>query len=435
MLETQIFTGVNPMLTSTVKFMAGNLIDSIEMDSDDSDIISINNIYNLNKPDKAAPDSVKKKRMLSLLGVDKDSVHAYTLNEYNEQLSRAFIFKGVRMPFYLALFNTDGKGIATCTTDSATFFATIEKSDKGFSLPVKLKGYQPGQLQIAMPGLAIYLLKDMAFVLISALLLILICCFSFYGMVKMFFKEKKLADVRNSFMNNMAHELKTPISSASLALELMQDASVVMTETDKKEYARIAESELKRLLLLVEKVLKMAAIERAEAVLNKQFFSVAAWLPKVLDTIKPLTERLQVDIRKTVTSDEMELWADPEHLTGLMQNLLENAIKYRHKTKRELIIDIIIDQSETEYLIVIADNGIGIPEQYIDKIFEKFFRVPTGDRHDTKGYGLGLSYVQEIVRLHKGLINVRSEEKTGTRFEIKLPKKCYNNDNNIIGRG
>lgn len=346
----------------------------------------------------------------------------FTLDAYKEQLQNFLLAKEQKFPIELALFDNN-RHYLLCTTDTFSFEQISTKSGLALSLPIRLNKKYSGRMQVAVPRANFVVIKQMGAVMILSLLLLVGSTTSLILMVVIFYRQKRVTEIRNDFMNNMTHELKTPISSVSLALELLQDQSVTMDEEEKREYFKVANNELNRLTLLVDKVLKMAAFEKSEVSVHFERFPVKPWLESIVSSFKPKMDTANVQMAVTIFPDSMYIRADKIHMTNVMQNLIENAIKYGDKNKEDISVQINAWESEEESFISVKDNGKGIPDAYIAKVFDKFFRVPTGDEHETKGYGLGLSYVQEIIRLHEGEITVESTNRIGTRFKLHVPKK------------
>jgi two-component system phosphate regulon sensor histidine kinase PhoR len=335
------------------------------------------------------------------------------LEHFRKDLREELNSRDIQLPYELALVNEYG-GIVTATCDT-TAFAHI---------PVQSAGTHTGLgngilLRAAFPNANIWLLRRMMWLLVVTVVLLLLVAVSFAYLVWHFFRQKRMSDIRNDFMNNMTHELKTPISSVSVAIELLRDQRYPLTEPAREEYLDIAQRELKRLNLLVEKVLKMAAFERSEIRVVPEHFDAAAWLADVTGSFRPMTDAAQAKVSVAVTPPGLQLFADKVHLTNVLQNLLENALKYNDKEQPE--IHIAVQGLADKMQLMVTDNGQGIPAAYIDKVFDKFFRVPAGDRHDQKGYGLGLSYVQAVVQLHQGTVRVQSKTGTGSTFIVELP--------------
>jgi two-component system phosphate regulon sensor histidine kinase PhoR len=331
---------------------------------------------------------------------------------YRKELSSREIYTS----FELAIVSKAGN-IAWSSCDSTLFKNIPFKSDVDEFPQVKTAA--SCGLQAAFPGGNLYLLRKMAWILSISILLIVIGSYSLGYLLIFFFNQKKLSDLRNDFMNNMTHELKTPISSVSIVLEMVLDESKGLSPEKKNSYLVIAQKELKRLDQLTENILKILSVERAEIKIVRSNLQLLPWLQSITDTIKPLLEDKGARLSLTVIPETMEIAVDKVHMANVMYNIIENAIKYNNKTHPEIKIQ--ATQHEHHLFLQVSDNGEGIPDQYIKNVFDKFFRVPKGDRHDVKGYGLGLSYVKGIVELHEGTIQVSSILHTGSTFTIDLP--------------
>jgi two-component system phosphate regulon sensor histidine kinase PhoR len=424
LMETQIFTGVNASLRTTAQSLANDLLTNLsdgKIDMKDTAHLLVQKRYEINMSDLPREKENMKSEILKLIGLDTSTRKSYTLEEYKKKIAESLAYKKVDIPFELALI-APNDSIITCTTDAITFKKSSLITGTEYSLPVTLNKNLEGRACLAFPHAVFYLLKGMWVILLLSLCLIIICAISFSYMVTLFYKQKKVAEIRNDFMNNMTHELKTPISSVSVALELLQDSSVSMEAEAKDEYFKIAGNELKRLTMLVDKVLRMAAFEKMEVKIKKERLLAREWIEEVVNSVRPLAEAGKVTIVTDIEPEGLYLFADKSHISSLLQNLLENAIKYADNNKSLLEINIIAWEEGGKFYLKVKDNGIGIPAQYHNKVFDKFFRVPTGDQHDTKGYGLGLSYVKEIVRLHQGSVVLESEIRIGTTFTISIPQ-------------
>jgi len=323
--------------------------------------------------------------------------------------------RDIHMHFELALLDRKDHVITATCAPAAFEKMPLLSSSMQIGL---MSGYR---LQAAFPNANLLLLRRMLWLLVLSILLIALVIISFSYLVLHFFRHKKISDIRNDFMNNMTHELKTPISSVSVAIELMRDKRFPLTEVAREEYLDIAQGELKRLHMLVEKVLKMAAFERSEIRISPESFGAKDWIDDVINSFRPMTDAAGAEVTVTVQPLQLRLFADRVHLTNVLQNLLENALKYNDKSQPRIKIS--VQELIGKIQIEVTDNGKGIPAAYLDKVFDKFFRVPTGDRHDQAGYGLGLSYVQAVILLHKGTIQVQSKPGAGSTFIIQLPLK------------
>ena len=253
-----------------------------------------------------------------------------------------------------------------------------------------------------------------------SVLLIALTTASFIFIYRSLRAQQRLTDIKNEFIGNITHELKTPISTVSVAIEAMKNFDALQSPERTKEYLGIAGNELNRLSLLVDKVLRLSMFEKQQVELKYEWFNIKDLLKEVMDSMQLQFEKTGAMVKLYSEGEDFSLMADRMHITSVVYNLLDNALKYS-KGKPE--IEINISSNDNEIQLQVKDNGIGIPASYKEKIFDKFFRVPHGDKHNVKGYGLGLSYVAHIIAEHKGQVLVESEEGKGTTFIIKLPKE------------
>ena len=280
----------------------------------------------------------------------------------------------------------------------------------GFSNPVTYKL----QLDDTFP----YLLKRISTPILLSLVIVGFTIFSFILLYKNLLRQKRLADIKNEFISNITHELKTPIATVSVAIEALRSFNANIDPHRSKEYLDISANELQRLSLLVDKVLKLSMFEKKEVDLKYEQLNMQQLVHEVTSSMRLQFEKKNATININAKGDTT-LEADRLHLVSVIFNLLDNALKYSYDNPT---INISSIEGASKVSLVIEDDGIGIPDEYKGKIFEKFFRVPTGNLHNAKGYGLGLSYVAQVVEKHHGLIKVETIEKGGTRFTITLPK-------------
>jgi two-component system phosphate regulon sensor histidine kinase PhoR len=278
----------------------------------------------------------------------------------------------------------------------------------------------PNYLLIYFPKKDKYIVTSLGLMGSSSILLTLIVIFSYTLTLFIILRQKKLSEMKNDFVNNMTHELKTPISTISLASQMLKDKSISENQKNFDSIAQIIEEESKRLGYQVEKVLQMAILERGSFKFRLEYINVKEFLNNIYNSfiiqVKKRNGTLTININSTIEKIE----ADEIHLSNVILNLLENAIKYCQK---EPNITIFTKDSHNGIIFSVKDNGIGISSDDQKRIFEKFYRVHTGNVHNVKGFGLGLSYVKAIADAHQGWIKVESELNVGSEFFVYIPLK------------
>lgn len=254
--------------------------------------------------------------------------------------------------------------------------------------------------------------------LLPSLIITLILVFCFIFSILIIVRQKQLSAVKNDFINNMTHEFKTPIATISLAGQMIKDGVVGGDGTSLKHMAGIITDESKRLTYQVEKVLQTALFTETRMKLKQKSISMNKLIEALSDKFKLRINDKSGHLYTHFDAQHDEIYADEVHITNVISNLLDNAIKY---CKDAPEISIYTRNQSDKLLISVVDNGIGIASKDQKLIFERFFRVSTGNLHDVKGFGLGLSYVKKIVDAHGGKIEVESTEGKGSRFDIILP--------------
>jgi two-component system phosphate regulon sensor histidine kinase PhoR len=278
----------------------------------------------------------------------------------------------------------------------------------------------PEYLSVYFPDHKRYLLSSMWGLLLVSIVFLLILIFSFYYTISTIFKQKKLSEIKNDFISNMTHEFKTPISTISLAVEVLKDKSVEKSSERVDNYVKMIGDENKRLSLLVENILQTAILDKGGFKLRVQSIDIHNLIEQIIHNIKLQVENKEGEITTDLKATEPVIVADRVHITNILFNLIDNALKYSKKNPQ---IKISTHNDKDGIFIAVADNGIGISKENQKRIFDTMYRVPTGNIHNVKGFGLGLSYVKVVVEKHGGSIKVESELGKGSVFTFYLPFK------------
>jgi two-component system phosphate regulon sensor histidine kinase PhoR len=278
---------------------------------------------------------------------------------------------------------------------------------------------KPYTLELELQNTVAWVLKKLTSQILVSILLVGLTIFSFIVLYRSLHRQRKLTQLKNDFISNITHELKTPIATVSVAIEALRNFNALHDPKRTEEYLDISAGELKRLSLLVDKVLKLSMFEKQQIELKGESFDLNELVKEVVASMRIQFEKYKAKVNIQLHGSDFIIKADRLHITSVIYNLLDNALKYS-KANPSIHIDLASLPLTIE--MSITDNGIGIPPEYQKKIFDKFFRVPTGDTHNVKGYGLGLSYVAYIIQRHRGMIEVESQPGIGTRLTTKLPK-------------
>lgn len=277
------------------------------------------------------------------------------------------------------------------------------------------------QLMLTFPNRRQYMLNSLWLPLSFSTLFLLLVIGSFGLALYIILRQKQLSAMKMDFINNMTHELKTPISTISLASQMLKDEGIAAQSASRLKYAGMIYDENKRLANQVEKVLQMARMENGDIKYNKNPIDVHELLEIALNQFYIQVEDSGGELIQSLNAKESIIMADELHLTNVVNNLLDNALKYNDKEVPVIEVSTALDGDDI--LISVEDNGMGLKKDELNKIFDQFYRVNKGDVHDTKGFGIGLSYVKSIVQAHNGTITVQSQFSKGTTFTIRLPLK------------
>jgi len=276
----------------------------------------------------------------------------------------------------------------------------------------------PEYLLLYFPYEKQFLLTELWGMLLISIILIIVIVYSFTYTISTIFRQKRLSEMKTDFINNMTHEFKTPISTISLACEALSDCDLRKSDEVFTSYINMIREENKRLAGMAEKILQTAVIDKGQLKMKKEIIDVHEIIHDVIKNLRIQVEIKDGEIISRLTAAKAQVEGDKVHVTNLVYNLLDNANKY---SPRKPLIRINTENTHNGIVISIQDNGIGINRTEQKKIFDKLYRVPTGNIHEVRGFGLGLSYVKAIVEEHHGKISLESEVDRGTRFTVFLP--------------
>ncbi|MDR1746176.1 MAG: HAMP domain-containing histidine kinase [Tannerella sp.] len=344
----------------------------------------------------------------------QDRIDFDMLNEY---LKAELKGNNLDLPYIIMIVNKDGQTVYQNTQ----FDKPLKAAD--IITGVLFSGDPPSKrnyLKIYFPTKRNYISSSVSF-LVPSIIFSVILLMTFTITIYTIFRQKKLSEMKNDFVNNMTHELKTPVSTISLAAQMLKDTDISKNPDVFKHISNVINDETKRLNFLVEKVLQISLFEKQRTTLKLKEIDANDLISSVASTFALKVEKYGGTIDIDLKAEQSTILADPMHLTNVLFNLLDNAVKYR----RQEVPLWLMARTKNEggkLVVMIEDNGIGIKKEHLKKIFDRFFRVQSGNVHDVKGFGLGLAYVRKIVEDHGGSIRAEQEEGfIGTKFIIVLP--------------
>ena len=333
----------------------------------------------------------------------------------DQDLKAELMNNGINIPYHFTVTTHDGREVYRCpdyTGDGVeyTYSQVLFRNDPANKM---------GIVKIHFPDMSSYIYSSIRF-MIPSVVFTLVLLVTFIFTIVVIFRQKRYSEIKNDFINNMTHELKTPIASISLAAQMLNDKSVTKSQQMMGHLSGVINDETKRLRFLVEKVLQMSMFDKKKAVFKKKALDLNEMVENIAKSFTLRVEHTGGKIYTEIEAIDSAIFVDEMHFQNVIFNLMDNAVKYR---KQDKPIDIYLrtwNDNDHLYLSV-RDTGLGIKKENLKKIFDKFYRVHTGNVHDAKGFGLGLAYVHKVVDLHDGEIKVESEYGKGTMFTIKLP--------------
>lgn len=383
--------------------------------------------FNKDKVDESLRDSVRQRYVYqrALLNEvvysilyktsDKPLAERVDFRALDSDLRAELRSNGINIDYHFYVTTSDGREVYRCSDYTAegedfTYKQVLYPNDPSA---------QMGLLYIHFPDMQRYIFASVRFIIpaiIFTLVLLIIFIFTIYTI----FRQKKLTEIKNDFINNMTHEFKTPISSISLAAQMLSDPAVAKSETMFKHISQVIVDETKRLRFQVEKVLQMSMFDRKAATFKRKELDANILVHDTVNTFRLKVESTGGTIDAHLDAEDAIVFVDELHFTNVLFNLLDNAVKYK-SAERPLHLNVTTHNEGNRLVLSIEDNGIGIRREDLRKIFEKFYRVHTGNRHDVKGFGLGLAYVYNVIKALGGSIHAESEYGKGTKFLISIP--------------
>ena len=336
---------------------------------------------------------------------------------FDNDVRRQLKYGGIELPYHIRVTTGDGREIYRCA----------DYSEKGGEMEYRqvlfpnASRQQIGVVAIHFPEMERYIFAGVKFMLpaiVFTIVLLVVFIFTIYTI----FRQKRLSEIKHDFINNMTHEFKTPLSSISLAAQMLSDEKVVKQAADPMiaHLSGVIVQETKRMRFQVEKVLQISLLEDRADTFKFKEVDLHALVDEVVAVFRLKVEAGGGEIATNLAAERHTVCADRMHLTNVLFNLMDNAVKYKHPD-RKLRLTVTTHDKGGFILLAVGDNGIGIRREQLKSIFEKFYRVEHGNVHNVKGFGLGLAYVRNVVGQHKGTIRAESDFGEGSRFIIQLP--------------
>jgi two-component system, OmpR family, phosphate regulon sensor histidine kinase PhoR len=435
--EAEAIFQFNEFVGRQLRAMEGFYIDSSQVPAP-----SKNNKKNTFKPKKLAlaktqekiktPVPLKIDKLAQKSEIMKDVFSEYLLKErpLNQRISHAGLdsmlhsemaSRGIKIPieYGIALTADTAKLLYLSQATMSPIRQQVLKNQgfKASLFPNDLLG-GAGQLMVYFPDRQSFIRQSVWLNVLGSIAMISIVLGCFYVAVNTILKQKKLADIKNDFINNMTHEFKTPISTISLACQALTDGQLQQNSNLQQRYLGIIRDENQRLGTQVEKVLQTALLDRGHVKMKLTQIDINSLITNAIASIAPQVELKGGQIVSSLQAENAYILGDAHHLSNVVFNLIDNAIKYSCEAPK---VQISTETLGTELLLRCQDNGIGIAPENHKTVFEKFYRVPTGNLHDVKGFGLGLSYVKKIVEEHHGRVSLSSMPGQGATFSVYLP--------------
>jgi two-component system phosphate regulon sensor histidine kinase PhoR len=368
-------------------------------------------LLNIHQDESELVNPVKQISSNYFTAMINDTVNPYLLESL---LRNEFIHRNLKVNFEYVIYD--------CFTDSIVFgdYITLDDTDKDQlqSKSYNMKWDRDGHyFGVYFPSKESYIMSKMGIWVFSSSVILIIVIFFAYT-INVILKQKRLSEIKNDFINNITHEFKTPISTISLSAEVLLNPNIISEPERLKNYAKIIQEENNRLKNQVDKVLQLATLDKDTLKLENEDVDLHELIEQSVKSFGLIVQQREGKIVCKLNAEKHTFFGDKVHISNILYNLIDNAIKYS-PVKPEILIS--TNQYKEGIEISIKDNGIGISKEGQKHIFDKFYREPTGDVHDIKGFGLGLNYVKTIVEAYNGKVKLITKENEGSTFVIKLP--------------
>ena len=403
----------------------------IKLDSDTFPLLSIESLSD--KQQRAVKESIaRRKVMFTELAMRwfneaprKSLRDRIDVAHVEELLKKELLNNAVETPFRIVFIDFEGDAFSS---DSLFAMSDSLINTKGYySQMLYTSDYNQSVnfMRVWFPEKRRYILQSIAPINLFSVVSILMLFSVLVSAIVLMVRQRRLSESKTDFMHNLTHELKTPISSISLASQMLSDDSVAKSDKMRKHLTSVISDETKRLSFQVEKVLQISLLENESSIMNFKPVDINQMVASVVENFEIKVMGSKGSIESILEAERCVAEVDELHFSNIVYNLLDNAVKYAKDNQPIRLKVRTWNKSERKNTISLSieDNGIGIPSDQLSKVFEKFHRVPTGNIHKVRGFGLGLAYVKKMVIRHKGYITVESTPSVGTKFEITIPLK------------
>lgn len=355
---------------------------------------------------------------INLIQLDSSTIELLNANKLYNLIKEALSNENIDARFDYALYNAFTTQFVVAPQHATP--KEILNSEFIFLLKYNEKVSSPHYLIIYFPTVRGIVFRRMSNIIILIVVFFVITFTISFVALYSLYRQKKTSEVTNDFINNVTHEFKTPIATISLACEVLADPTMIEDKDIRASYVEIINDENNRLKDMVTTVLETAQLRKGQIKMNVELIDMHELIQKITDSFALMISSSNGIMTVALNADKHTIFGDRTHLTNSITNLIENGIKYSTDSP-EILVNTLSD--DKHFVISVTDKGVGIPQKSITKIFDNFYRVPHGNIHNVKGYGLGLGYVKKIVNLHHGRIEVLSEEGKGSTFTLYLPFK------------